>query len=134
MVPFGKARQVLSGDRLTVVTWGAMVERCETAAKKTGMAMDILDLRTIMPWDRNAVLASVRKTHRCLIVHEDNLTAGFGAEIAVVLAKECFWDLDAPIDRVTVPDVPSPHNPGLLAAVVPSVDRIAAAMTDLIKC
>ena len=134
VVPFGKAKHIMSGDRLTVVTWGAMTERSEAAAKKVGASMDILDLRTIMPWDKEAVLASVRRTHRCLIVHEDNLTAGFGAEIAAVLAKECFWELDAPLERVTVPDVPSPHNPGLLDAVVPSVERIAGAMTDLIEC
>ena len=134
VVPFGKAKHVMNGDRLTVVTWGAMVERCEAAAKKTGGSVDILDLRTIMPWDKAAVLASVRRTHRCLIVHEDNLTAGFGAEIAAVLAKECFWELDAPLERVTVPDVPSPHNPGLLEAVVPSVERIADAMSDLLEC
>ncbi len=119
---------------MTVVTWGAMVERCEKAAEKTGKDMDILDLRTIMPWDKEAVLASVRRTRRCLIVHEDNVTAGFGAEISAVLAKDAFWDLDAPIERLTMPDVPNPHNPGLLNAVVPSVERIAEKMTELMAC
>jgi hypothetical protein len=71
------------------------------------------------------VLASVRKTRRCLIVHEDTITAGFGAEIAATIAKEAFFDLDAPIERLAVPDVPSPHNPLLLEAVLPSVDAIA---------
>ncbi len=134
MLPFGVARKTTSGDAMTVVTWGAMVERCEKAAEKTGKDMDILDLRTIMPWDKEAVLASVRRTRRCLIVHEDNVTAGFGAEISAVLAKDAFWDLDAPIERLTMPDVPNPHNPGLLNAVVPSVERIAEKMTELMAC
>lgn len=134
VLPFGKARRIREGDDLTVVSWGAMVERCELAARRVGASVDILDLRTIIPWDREAVLASVERTGRCLIVHEDTLTAGFGAEIAAVLAKECFYSLDAPIERLTMPDVPSPHNPLLLHAVVPDVDEIAAAMGDLIEC
>ena len=93
---------------------------------------ELIDLRTLSPWDREAVLASVRKTRRCLIVHEDNGTAGFGAEIAAVLAKEAFFDLDAPIERMAMPDVPSPHSPALLDAVVPSVARLAEAMRTLV--
>jgi 2-oxoisovalerate dehydrogenase E1 component len=77
------------------------------------------------------VLASVRKTRRCIIVHEDNLTAGFGAEIAAVLAKEAFFDLDAPIERLTMPDIPSPHSPILLDAAVPNVARITQAIRDI---
>ncbi len=134
VLPFGKAARIREGEDLTVVTWGAMVERCEKAADRIEAGVEILDLRTIMPWDREAVLASVERTGRCLIVHEDNLTAGFGAEIAAVLAKECFFSLDAPIERVTMPDVPSPHNPLLMHAVVPGVDRIADAMRELIEC
>lgn len=133
VVPFGKASLLSQGDKLTVVTWGAMVERCEKAAAELGPGIELLDLRTLMPWDREAVLASVRKTGRCLIVHEDTQTAGFGAEIAAVLVKECFFDLDAPIERLTMPDVPSPHNPGLLDAVVPNVARIAAKMTEILE-
>ena len=91
----------------------------------------MLDLRTLSPWDRASTLASVRKTRRCLIVHEDTLTAGFGAEIAATLAKEAFFDLDAPIERLAMPDVPSPHSPVLLEAVLPNVERIAAALSSL---
>jgi len=131
VVPFGKARIVRPGTELTIVTWGAMVERCEQAAAESSVEAEVLDLRTLMPWDREAVLTSVRKTRRCVIVHEDNLTAGFGAEIAAVLAKEAFFDLDAPIERVTMPDVPSPHSPLLLDAVLPSVARILRAIRDL---
>jgi 2-oxoisovalerate dehydrogenase E1 component len=133
VIPFGKARKVASGGRMTVVTWGAMVERCEAAAKQVGGDIDVLDLRTLSPWDREAVLESVRRTHRCLIVHEDNFTAGFGAEIAAVLAKNAFFELDAPIERLTMPDIPSPHNPVLLNAVVPSQEKIAGAMIAVME-
>jgi 2-oxoisovalerate dehydrogenase E1 component len=124
VIPFGQARTVRVGAELTVVTWGAMVERCEQAAASSGVDVEILDLRTLSPWDKPAVLASVEKTRRCVIVHEDNLTAGFGAEIAAVLAKDAFFNLDAPIERLTMPDIPSPHSPVLLEAAVPSVERI----------
>jgi 2-oxoisovalerate dehydrogenase E1 component len=90
------------------------------------VSADLIDLRTLSPWDREATLASVRKTRRCLIVHEDTITAGFGAEIAAVIAKEAFFDLDAPIERLAMPDVPSPHSPLLLDAVLPSVEASRA--------
>jgi 2-oxoisovalerate dehydrogenase E1 component len=128
VLPFGVARIVRPGTEVTVVTWGAMVERCEQAVSASGVAGEVIDLRTLSPWDRTAVLASVRKTRRCLIVHEDNLSGGFGAEIAAVLAKEAFFDLDAPIERLTMPDIPSPHSPVLLEVAVPSVQRITAAI------
>ena len=130
VVPFGLARIVRPGTELTIVTWGAMVERCEHAAAASGVDTEVIDLRTLSPWDRNAVLASVRKTRRCVIVHEDNLSAGFGAEIAAVLAKDAFFDLDAPIERLTMPDIPSPHSPVLLDAVVPNVERITATIQE----
>jgi 2-oxoisovalerate dehydrogenase E1 component len=132
VIPFGQARTLRAGAALTVVSWGAMVERCDLAVAAAGVDAELIDLRTLSPWDRDAVLASVRKTRRCLIVHEDNATAGFGAEIAAVLAKEAFFDLDAPIERVTMPDVPSPHSPVLLDAVVPTVARLAEAMRTLV--
>jgi len=128
---FGKAKTTLAGDDITIVTWGAMVERCEAAARASGRSAEVIDLRTLMPWDRAAVLASVARTHRCLIVHEDLRTAGFGAEIAAVVADEAFLDLDAPVSRLTMPDLPSPHSPILLDAVVPSADTIAAKIIEL---
>jgi 2-oxoisovalerate dehydrogenase E1 component len=128
MLPFGVARTLRSGSELTVVSWGAMVERCEQAAGESGIDIDLLDLRTLSPWDRAAVLASVAKTRRCLIVHEDTITAGFGAEIAAVIAERAFFVLDAPIERLAMPDVPSPHSPALLDSVLPSVKCIVAAM------
>ncbi|MGH8288784.1 MAG: alpha-ketoacid dehydrogenase subunit alpha/beta [Steroidobacteraceae bacterium] len=124
VVPFGVARRIREGAEITVVTWGAMVERCDRAAAAAGVEVEILDLRTLSPWDKEAVLASVRKTHRCLIVHEDNLTAGFGAEVAACIAKEAFFSLDAPIERLAMPDIPSPHSPVLLEAAVPGVQAI----------
>ena len=131
VVPFGLARRIREGAEVTIVTWGAMVERCERAAAASGVDAEILDLRTLSPWDRDAVLVSVRKTHRCLIVHEDNLTAGFGAEIAACVAKEAFFSLDAPIERLGMPDIPSPHSPRLLEAAVPAVESITSAIQQI---
>jgi 2-oxoisovalerate dehydrogenase E1 component len=131
LVPFGRARRVCEGEELTIVTWGAMVERCELAAQASAVQTEILDLRTVSPWDREAVLESVRKTRRCLIVHEDNLTAGFGAEVAAVLARDAFFSLEAPIERLAMPDIPSPHAPALLEAAVPGVESITRAIRAL---
>jgi 2-oxoisovalerate dehydrogenase E1 component len=130
VLPFGKARIVREGSDLTIVTWGAMVERCEQAAEDA--LVEIIDLRTLMPWDRAAVLASVKRTRRCLIVHEDLMSAGFGAEIAAVVAQDCFLDLDAPVSRLAMPDIPSPHNPALMEWALPSVDGIRAKINELI--
>ncbi len=130
VLPFGKAKKTREGDAITIVTWGAMVPRCEEAAKD--IAADVIDLRTLLPWDREMVLESVARTGRCLIVHEDLRTGGFGAEIAAVVADEAFLDLDAPVARVTMPDIPSPHNPALLDWAVPSVDRIRAKIDELV--
>lgn len=133
IVPFGKANLLREGTDITVVTWGAMCERCEAAAEATGISADILDLRTIMPWDKEAVLNSIKKTNRCLIVHEDALTAGFGAEIAAVLVSEAFRFLDAPVERLAMPDIPLPHNVPLMESVVPSVEMIGEKMRGLIE-
>jgi len=132
VLPFGKGKTLTIGHRLTVVTWGAMVERCEAAALDISNGVEVIDLRTIQPWDKDLVLGSVKKTGRCLIVHEDNMTAGFGAEIAAVLAKQAFFDLDAPIERLTMPDTPNPHNIHLMNAAVPSEEKIKQAMLDQI--
>jgi 2-oxoisovalerate dehydrogenase E1 component len=132
VLPFGKARSVREGDDITIVTWGAMVERCEAAVDASGKSAHILDLRTLAPWDSEAVLASVKRTHRCLIVHEDIGTGGFGAEIAAVVADRAFLDLDAPVVRLTMPDIPSPHHPDLMEWALPSVDGIAAKISELV--
>jgi 2-oxoisovalerate dehydrogenase E1 component len=132
VLPLGVANVVQEGSRLTVVTWGAMVERCLTASGSRAQDIEVIDLRTIVPWDREAVLNSIQKTHRCLIVHEDMLTAGFGAEIAAVVAREAFFGLDAPVERLAVPDVPLPYSLPLLQALLPDAEKIAAKMEEIL--
>jgi len=94
--------------------------------------VELIDLRTISPWDRETVLTSVKKTGRCLIVHEDNLTAGFGSEIASTLAQEAFWYLDAPVERLAPRDIPVPYHPDLLEAVIPTVSGIRERIEALL--
>ena len=130
VLPFGRAKKTRQGDKITIVTWGAMVPRCEAAAE--GFSADVIDLRTLQPWDREMVLDSVRRTRRCLIVHEDLRTGGFGAEIAAVVADEAFLDLDAPVARVTMPDIPSPHHPKLMESALPSPSTIRAEIDRLV--
>jgi 2-oxoisovalerate dehydrogenase E1 component len=130
VLPFGKAKKTREGEQITIVTWGAMVPRCEVAAE--GFSADVIDLRTLQPWDREIVLDSVRRTRRCLIVHEDLRTGGFGAEIAAVVADEAFLDLDAPVARVTMPDIPSPHHPKLMEWALPSPGSIRVEIERLV--
>ncbi len=132
LLPFGQAKVVMEGKDLTVVTWGAMVERCELAAQQVAASIEIIDLRTLVPWDKTAVLASVRKTSRCLVVHEDIGLGGFGAEIAATLVAEAFLDLDAPIERVTAPAVPVPFSTTLMEGVVPTVALIRQRMENIL--
>jgi 2-oxoisovalerate dehydrogenase E1 component len=133
VIPLGTAATVREGRDITVVSWGAMVHRCAEACARVDASVELIDLRTIAPWDRPRVLDSVRKTGRCLVVHEDTLTAGFGAEIAAVLAREAFWHLDAPVDRLCVEDVPMPYHPVLLDAVLPDAERIAARIESTVR-
>jgi 2-oxoisovalerate dehydrogenase E1 component len=132
VLPFGVAAVVQPGNLLTVVTWGEMVHRCVEAAQAWPGQVEILDLRTIVPWDRAAVIQSVRKTGKCLVAHEDTWTAGFGAEVAATVAAEAFTALDAPVMRVAPPDVPIPYNPGLTRAVIPSVEALAERLAGLL--
>lgn len=131
-VPFGKATRLRQGDELTVVTWGAMVYLVLAAAERFDQRVEVLDLRTVIPWDKEAVLESLRKTSRCLVVHEDTLTAGFAGEIIATLAHEGFMHLDAPLRRLATPDVPIPYNRDLMAQVLPGEERIARAMEDVL--
>jgi 2-oxoisovalerate dehydrogenase E1 component len=131
-LPLGRARLLSTGDDLTVVTWGAMVERCEAAVQEIEADIELIDLRTIIPWDKEAVLASVRKTSKVLVVHEDIGTAGFGAEIAATIAQEAFMDLDGPVDRVATAAVPVPFNVGLMHALVPTIEAIQERMERLL--
>jgi 2-oxoisovalerate dehydrogenase E1 component len=133
VVPVGKADKLQKGDDVTIVTWGAMCQRCKQAAEDVGINADILDLRSIVPWDKQAVLESVEKTNRCLIVHEDAKTAGFGAEIAAAIMSEAFTLLDAPVERLAMPDIPVPHNVELMDSVMPGADNIADALEKLVQ-
>jgi 2-oxoisovalerate dehydrogenase E1 component beta subunit len=130
--PIGKARIHVEGDDVTVVTWGAMVYTATEAAEQVDASVEIIDLRTIMPWDKQAVLESVRKTSKVLVLHEDNRTGGFGGEIAATIAEEAFEDLDAPVRRVAAPDTPVPFSPVLEKAFIPQVDDVARALKELI--
>jgi 2-oxoisovalerate dehydrogenase E1 component len=132
MLPFGRAKITTSGNDLTVVTWGAMVERCESAAQESGESIEIVDLRTIVPWDQAMVLESVRKTGKCLIVHEDISLGGFGAEIAAVIAQEAFIYLDGPVERLAAPSTLVPFSTELMEGVVPTVAQIRQRMIDLL--
>ena len=129
-LPFGKARIHRQGTLATIVTWGAMVDRATQAAE--GLDVEILDLRTIVPWDKQAVLDSVRKTNRVLIAHEDGWTCGFGGEIAATVSQEAFTYLDAPVERLAVPDCPVPYNTTLMSAVVPGVKEIRVTIERLL--
>ncbi|MGD8517282.1 MAG: thiamine pyrophosphate-dependent enzyme [Anaerolineae bacterium] len=131
-LPFGLAARVSRGDELTVVTWGEAVHRCLDAAADFGARVEILDLRTISPWDKTAVLDSVARTGKALVVHEDTRTGGFAGEIIATIASQAFTDLDAPLERLTTPDCPIPYNVGLMDAVLPSTQKIRAAMQELL--
>lgn len=133
VLAFGKGNIIQEGTELTIVSWGAMIQRCIEAVKKSEASVEIIDLRTISPWDQKIVLSSVAKTKRLLIVHEDGLTAGFGAEIAAVVSRGAFFDLDAPIERIATPDTPIPYNTGLMDALVPQVDQIANNIVELVE-
>src|SRR5712672_564982 len=132
--PIGKARTHREGKDISLITWGAMVYTAEEAAKQLendGVSVEIVDLRTVMPWDKEAVLESVRKTSKVLVLHEDNRTGGFGGEIAATIAEEAFEDLDAPVKRLAAPDTPVPFSPALEKAYIPQVDDVAGALREL---
>jgi len=132
MIPFGRAAVRRAGRDLTVVTWGAMVYRALEAAAGFGDAVEVIDLRTIVPWDADAVLASVRRTGRCLVVHEDHLTAGFGGEVVATIVAEAFTDLDAPVRRIGGADCPVTYSAAMMEGVVPTAARMREEMGGLL--
>jgi 2-oxoisovalerate dehydrogenase E1 component beta subunit len=135
VVPIGPAEVRRHGDDLTVISYGFMVRECLEAAEELaadGIESTVLDLRTLAPLDRAAILDAASRTGKVLIVHEANLTGGLGAEIAAIIAEHAFDDLDAPIRRLAAPDVPSmPFNGGQEDFCLPSKGTIAAAMREL---
>jgi 2-oxoisovalerate dehydrogenase E1 component beta subunit len=132
-VPIGKARTHREGEDVTVITWGAMVYTADEAANQLDdVSVEIIDLRTILPWDKQAVLESARKTSKVLVLHEDTRTGGFGAEIAATIAEEAFEDLDAPLKRITAPDSPVPFSPTLEKAYIPQVEDVVKGLKELV--
>jgi 2-oxoisovalerate dehydrogenase E1 component len=135
-LPFGLARRVREGRHALVITWGEPVYRALEAAgelAREGVEIAILDLRTITPWDAEAVFESVRRIGKVLIAHEDTSTCGFGAELAAQISEHAFGDLDGPVMRVTMADTPSPTHKALFDAVMPTTARITAALRDLVR-
>ena len=134
-VPFGRGTYVMRGDEVTVVTWGATVHRSVLAAREVdpdGTRVEIVDLRTITPWDHEIVADSITRTGRVLVVHEDTLTAGFGAEVAAWIADECFELLDAPVWRLAATDTCVAYEPTLEEAILPQVPDIARDLRALL--
>jgi pyruvate/2-oxoglutarate/acetoin dehydrogenase E1 component len=133
-IPIGKARTHREGEDVTVITWGAMVYTADEAANQLeDVSVEIIDLRTILPWDKQAVLESARKTSKVLVLHEDTRTGGFGAEIAATIAEEAFEDLDAPLKRITAPDSPVPFSPTLEKAYIPQVEDVVKGLKELVE-
>jgi 2-oxoisovalerate dehydrogenase E1 component beta subunit len=125
-VPLESASVFRAGQAVTVLTYGAMVFVCEAAAQESGIDAEIVDLRSLWPLDLPAIVNSVKKTGRCVIVHEATRTSGFGAELAALVQEHCFYNLEAPIERVTGWDTPYPH--ALEWAYFPGPDRVGAAL------
>ena len=135
-VPLGRGRVVRSGTDLTIVTWGATVQKSLVAAEQLaadGFSVEVVDLRTISPWDHDLVGESVTRTSRLLVVHEDTLTAGFGAEVAAWVTEHCFWSLDAPVRRVAATDTFVAYSPVLEQAILPQTEDIAEAARALVR-
>ncbi|MBC8280665.1 MAG: alpha-ketoacid dehydrogenase subunit beta [Chloroflexi bacterium] len=134
-VPIGEASVPREGQQLSLISYGLSVHHCLEAAEKLsaeGISCEVVDLRTVRPLDTNTILKSVKKTGRVCIVHEDNLTGGVGAEVAAIIAKDAFEFLDAPIQRVAAPDVPSfPYNPVLEDELLPGPADVIQAARDL---
>ncbi len=136
MIPFGKAKIVHEGTDVTVVTYGATVQRALVAAREVaerGLSVEVIDLRTLSPWDRETVMASVKKTSRVIVAYEDSLSWGYGAEIAAAISDECFAWLDAPVKRVASADTFVGYAPRLEDAILPSVDGIVRVARELIE-
>ena len=130
-VPLDTAAVVRPGHALTVLAYGTMVFVAEAAAKDSGIDAEIIDLRSIWPLDLPAIVASVQKTRRCVVVHEATRTSGFGAELVALVQEHCFYHLEAPIERVTGWDTPYPH--ALEWAYFPGPDRVTAAMQRVME-
>jgi 2-oxoisovalerate dehydrogenase E1 component len=136
MIPFGKAKLVREGTDVTVVTYGATVQRAFAAANQIaeqGISVEVIDLRSLSPWDEEAVYASVKKTNRVIVAYEDSISWGYGSEIASRIADECFAWLDAPVKRVASTDTFVGYAPKLEDAILPQVDDFRRAYEEIVK-
>ncbi len=135
LIPLGKAEIKREGTDVSIISWGMTVHSSLKAAEslaKQGVSIEVLDLRTIRPLDTDAILATTKKTGKVLVVHEDNLTGGFGGEVSAIIAEHALFDLDAPIRRLTGPDVPAmPYAPSLEHAFMVTPEKIEAAALAL---
>ena len=131
-IPFGKARTVVSGNKASIITYGAAVHWAAATAEAMGGDLEVIDLRTLLPWDKEAVEATVKKTGRVLVVHEDTLTGGIGAEIAAWISEHCFKYLDAPVMREASLDTAIPFCDTLEQAFLPKV-RIGEKLKELLE-
>ena len=135
IVPLGKAIIRRDGEDMTILTYGAMVHQCLQVARmleeEDDVEAEVMDLRSLSPLDRESIQESVKRTNKVLIVHEDTLTGGIGAELSAILAEDLFEYLDGPITRVAAPDVPFPYAPQLEAAYLPNAEKILTAARKL---
>jgi 2-oxoisovalerate dehydrogenase E1 component len=137
MIPFGKARTVREGTDVTIVTYGATVQRAFTAANQLaesgGPSAEVIDLRSLSPWDQDAVYESVKRTSRVIVLYEDSMSWGYGAEIAARIADDCFAWLDAPVKRVASSDTYVGYAPRLEDSILPQVDDVKRAVTEILQ-
>jgi pyruvate/2-oxoglutarate/acetoin dehydrogenase E1 component len=131
-VPIGEARVVREGGEMTILAYGSTVALAQQAVDDLGEDVEVVDLRTLCPLDRDTVLASVRKTGKVLVAHEATRSCGVGAELSALVAEEAFEDLDAPVRRLTAPDVPIPFSPPLEQHVLPGLDDMKEAARELL--
>jgi len=134
MVPFGKAKRVREGEDISIITYGALVQRSLVAAKQAerdGISVEVIDLRSLVPYDWNAIVESVKKTNRVIVAHEDSLSFGYGAEIAARIATDLFEHLDAPVRRVCALDTFVAYAPVLEDAILPQIGDVAKAIAEV---
>jgi 2-oxoisovalerate dehydrogenase E1 component len=134
MIPFGKARAVRQGTDLSIITYGALVQRSTIAAKRAsehGLNVEVIDLRSLNPYDWNAIKSTVEKTHRAIVAYEDPVSWGYGAELAARISDELFEYLDAPVKRVAALDTFVSYTPEVEDEVLPQTDDILNAIRDL---
>jgi 2-oxoisovalerate dehydrogenase E1 component len=136
LVPLGKAKVVREGTDVTLVSWSRMLTVAARAADdlaEEGVSVELIDLRTISPLDRDTVLRSLERTHRLVIAHEAVQDFGVGAELAALAANEGFWHLDAPVARVAPPAMPSPYSPALEKLWLPDAEAIADTVRRVVR-